>query len=733
MATDLNFDGVETNKINKRAAFTDWNLCHPGLTVQGQMITLPNLAYWKSASFEGMQRGEKNEILINQSTFAIENYYFNQSVRQHYYSLAAKLKWENTQIDLDNCSLLIIPEGSSFRYKPTEPTQNNIASLMVGLPSFYEGGNVVCYEKDPDDVIFTTESPDCFFENTIILHLSEMNLKISKILTGTRMYLVYPITSSSPMLFSIKKYRSSINVIENRLKSWNGNVEYLSSCCYKEVHKLHRICDEEQTLYYMILEANNNLIGTPNEIEIWIRPFKKKHTFRRKNHENFQNWYFKNEKLKCIQTNFGPFLGHTFRYFEEEEDKDKDKDIAIDKRIIILKKSYVFDFLRERSNSFLCFLNFFISRNSISIDNLMNQLEKVPEKELEGIPFDGTWFNILSKLLLDANNFMQCLKKICFLTPYVTKSIENFGGLHYDESRKYNLIDYNETMLINPKTKKILCYEYEYTWERYNQYAQNDLDSMMELPNGILVIYTLERGMDEKSQRNCIYCNFESVFYNPNFKLIQNSINEFIQQKYSNGTMPLKVFLKFCKTVDFVEYYDIISFISLIGEFEESKGARKIVNLITEKYWPVISKDIINIINHIEFTDLMVIICKLYDSTDEFYLTIANQFIPILINIIQNLDFTKPNASTYNQNYIHLFYILCCHSGSFKLAELGKDLKFLEVISKTKYSTFDIPENDTWHKFFVNARLQELIEKYESIKPTLPLIPVDKSLLKNMQ
>ena len=98
--------------------------------------------------------------------------------------------------------------------------------------------------------------------------------------------------------------------------------------------------------------------------------------------------------------------------------------------------------------------------------------------------------------------------------------------------------------------------------------------------------------------------------------------------------------------------------------------------------------------------------------------------------IIQNLDFTKSNASTYNQNYIHLFYILCCHSGSFKLAELGKDLKFLEVISKTKYSTFDIPENDTWHKFFVNARLQELIEKYESIKPTLPLIPVDKSLLK---
>ena len=691
---------------------------HPGLVIGNTTVFLPfpsDLELLLQGIDRDGQLGDSSVFVLNNSQFKINNFKWNSSLMDLFNMFIRNYRWGRLDIDFGNSRLLILPAGSSFHHKPIKPTQNHLGSLMIGLPSLYKGGKVICYENDSEHPTFTKETSE-FYEFDYITYLSEMNLEIEPITSGIRIYLIYPLIlfqqspSYSSTLPSISLFSETSLIIENSMirSLQNDTPLKLNS------KKIEELVDRDYQLISLLLELNNKFIGTTNEIEIWIHP-------KEKGKYNCYKCVLQNGKVQIVESPLIKFFPRTYKYTEYYDSSDYDtamykevRDCSGPIKGVIIKKSSVLNYMQQICKT-KSIVEFMCSDTYYTNDTIYQYINSLEEKKL----FKLEYVNckpLFCRFLVDTDSFINIFERIFNNIDICIDMVNDFGGIFYDSSLKYNLLDYNESMLKISNSNQVLCLKSSTDWNKYYQYFVSNLPVMMKLPNGVIVQYDLS--LSTNGDEEILITKFNKVFFHPDFNIIQHSVNQKIRNKFTT-LIPLYEFCSLVPNEKLIDYLEISHLITLVKPtyfYSNNIRTYGLVNLINEKFWTTFQNELNNIVKELEFNNLMKFIFLLYASKDKFKQNVANGFIPMLIEKMKTKD-------SYSLSKIAAYFLgICCYTNSFEIAELAHKLDILSALSdiNTKNSLMqkmeDLHEDiEEWHKYFVKERLKSLINQVKEL------------------
>merc|ERR1712000_285086 len=94
--------------------------------------------------------------------------------------------------------LLIIPEGGSYHYLPKEESGKDCGTIMIGLPSSCVGGDITIWDsKNARDPKLITRDLQRYYTTDIMYFLAGMDVNISTVTKGAKLYVIYKISSSN--------------------------------------------------------------------------------------------------------------------------------------------------------------------------------------------------------------------------------------------------------------------------------------------------------------------------------------------------------------------------------------------------------------------------------------------------------------------------------------------------------------------------------------------------------
>ena len=354
-----------------------------------------------------------------------------------------------------------------------------------------------------------------------------------------------------------------------------------------------------------------------------------------------------------------------------------------------------------------------------SIDTIYHEILKNPKYG---------WQRSILRFLIDSKKFIKVLERFYTKDPHFLQTIVDIGGVHYDKSVEFTMMDYDETILILDYT----CFEAQQRyisnsdsrWDKFKHYVDSKLPTMMQLPNGIIVEFNLKY-MNATSRKQYIFYKFKRVFYHPDYEFIRTALNNMAKKLYSKNNFSLRCFVECVRDYRVIEYFDISSLIMLIYYFDTSlHDLKQISRLICQKYWTTLSTGITKIMENICVVELMEFLEYLLFTKIKFKQFVASKFFNVLIKKLK--ESPQNSISGYP-----IFFRLCCYSNSFELAECAKNIGYLSRISYNieNNGVKEVELTSKWHKYFVKARLDELIEQSKEYVTDLPYIEHNESVL----
>ena len=653
------------------------SLCNPGLMIGNDILSFPLLDWNQSSLFK---RGVHNEIILDKSKFSIQNKHWKDKVQEEYDLDIYNLNCGPIEINFNDPKLLILPKGSSFQYKARNPSNDKAGMLMIGLPTKYTGGNVNCFDKDSKS-LFKVSKPKHIYDYDYFGFLSELNFEIKEIKSGVRIFILYNLTNS--LHLPIRLNDDIIDRLPKILLENKDCITYPGEGNYTW-YKLQNISRTAVKLIKFFLLANEQY-NSSSKVEVWMT----------------------NGSLKLIKCSL------SFNTVHCEETK-----LVVDNypkyTVIIIKQTEVLKFLWDNcsEDDYFSYIN---NHNDIPLKLLYkNLLQIIPEMDN---PL--TCEQIYVRFLKDTQMFLNILKVLDIQSDDrhdFVSFMEKYGGISYDASLEYNSIQYSfyHKIFCNLNEEKLLIFKSDPKWKRFCDCISNPHPTMLELPNGILVLCDLTFSVMNKQE--CIKYRVKRVFYHPEFLKIQQTILDVITPL----ELPIGSLDRLFSKYEWIANSDVT--FSLSWEDFSNSDIMAFTTFACEKYWEKYSPQLKKILVTQDFPIIMKILFDLYTAGDEYQHLCANECFPILIKNIEDKNqienFNSKPIEDYISNIAYL-YILSHYSDSFELVDIAEEYELLNVIvsqnlpvtdEEIKLSTITIEDFEKWHRIFVVRRRDELIE-----------------------
>lgn len=153
----------------------------------------------------------RDSFQINPDQIEIQNPDWNQHLNALVQRIATQLGCVNKNVEAKLYKLLLYQKGGHFlKHRDTEKEKNMFGTLVIQLPSIYEGGTFNVYHKDViKSYDFGRSTKKAAYSMHFTAHYADLEHELLEITSGYRLALVYSLCSSHSQNFFVRNDEAS--------------------------------------------------------------------------------------------------------------------------------------------------------------------------------------------------------------------------------------------------------------------------------------------------------------------------------------------------------------------------------------------------------------------------------------------------------------------------------------------------------------------------------------------